>query len=45
MSGVPSSISQEELLKLWVNTLSGLTSQQKEIVANAFRTLNETALV
>ncbi len=37
---VPNSISQEALFKLWVSASPELTSEEKEIVINAFRTLS-----
>jgi hypothetical protein len=39
MSIVPNGISRKELLKLWVDTLSGLTPEQKTIVLDAFTQL------
>ena len=40
MSIVPNSISRKELLKLWVDTFSGLTPEQKTIVLDAFTQLH-----
>lgn len=35
MSPIPNSTSREQLLKLWVESLVGLTSEQKAIVFQA----------
>ncbi|HEY9859443.1 MAG TPA: hypothetical protein V6D16_08050 [Candidatus Obscuribacterales bacterium] len=43
MSIVPNSISRKELLKLWVDTLSGLTPEQKTIVLDGFTQLHRVA--
>ncbi|MBD2096039.1 hypothetical protein H6F90_12880 [Trichocoleus sp. FACHB-591] len=43
MSIVPNSISRKDLLQLWVETLSGLTPEQKTIVLDAFNQLHRVA--
>lgn len=40
MPKIPDGISGEKLFELWVETLSGLTSEQKQLVKQALIMLN-----